>query len=131
MPSNPIMFEGLTADEIMELPQSELDGLVFCNQPLVVKIGSSEILGQFSLQTGRMIIELGHIDGGGEGVLPGIGALAQRIAKQRSINEIEWRVHAVHCEKPNLKLRRMLDRRGFQVRSIEGGSSIYFQVQSL
>jgi len=34
-------------------------------------------------------------------------------------------VHAVSCAKPNLKLRRVLDRRGFVVREIPGFGEAY------
>ncbi len=46
-----VIFEGLTAHEVLALPVSEVDELVFRKEPLVVNIGSAQI------------------DGGGEGVL--------------------------------------------------------------
>jgi hypothetical protein len=38
----------------------------------------------------------------------------------RKLEGTEWIVHAVSCAKPNLKLRKVLDRRGFVVEEIEG-----------
>jgi hypothetical protein len=34
------------------------------------------------------------------------------IAASRALLGVEWIVHAVSCAKPNLKLRRVLERRG-------------------
>ena len=123
-----VRFEGLTADEILELPVEDVDALVFENEALVVSIGSAQILGRFSLAPDTLVVELAQIDGGGEGVLPAIGSLASRLAKQRALTQIEWRVHAVTCANPNLKLRRMLERRGFEIRQIEGTGEVYHQV---
>lgn len=72
------------------------------------------------------MLELGHVDGGGEGALPGLAALAARYARREHLAFIEWRVHAVHCARPNLKLRRVLERRGFIVRKIDGVGECYW-----
>ncbi len=39
---------------------------------------------------------------------------------------IEWVVYAVHCASPNLKLRRVLERRGFELqrRPVEGDAFV-------
>jgi hypothetical protein len=66
----------------------------------------------------NLIIELAQIEGGGEGVLIAIGSVARRFALLRDLATVEWIVHAVTCAKPNLKLRRMLERRGFVVEEI-------------
>lgn len=63
-------------------------------------------------------MELAHVDGGGEGALPALASLANRYAQREGLQFLEWRVHAVHCAKPNLKLRRVLERRGFVVREL-------------
>jgi hypothetical protein len=75
-----------------------------------------------------LIIQLAQIDGGGEGVLPSLWLLAHRYATQHHLTEIEWIIHAVNCAKPNLKLRRLLERRGFVVRDIEGIGQVYYLV---
>jgi len=41
------------------------------------------------------------------------------------IVSIEGIVHAVSCAKPNLKLRRVLERRGFVVEKIDGVGEAY------
>ena len=39
---------------------------------------------------------------------------------------VEWIIHAVTCAKPKLKLRRVLERRGFVVKNVEGvGEACY------
>jgi hypothetical protein len=55
--------------------------------------------------------------------------LAKRYAKLRNLSAIEWVVHAVSCAKPNLKLRRVLERRGFIVRQVAGVGEAYHLVE--
>jgi hypothetical protein len=110
-----IKFEGLTADELLQLQNDEVDVLVLSGNPMVFAVGSAKVLGSFAIKERVLHVELAQIDGGGEGVLLAIGALCQRFARQRSLVSINWTVHAVACAKPNLKLRRVLERRGFTV----------------
>jgi len=56
-----------------------------------------------------LIVELGQIDGGGEGVLPTLTSLAQRYAEKRGLRKVEWIIHALNCAEPNLKLRRVME----------------------
>jgi hypothetical protein len=78
-----IDIEGYTPDEILDLPDEQLDALVLSGEPLVFRVGSSEILGEFKIKSESLIIELAQIDGGGEGVLPTLTSLTHRCAKQR------------------------------------------------
>ena len=39
---------------------------------------------------------------------------------------VEWIIHAVTCAKPNLKLRRVLGRRGFVVKNVDGVDEAYY-----
>lgn len=121
-----ILIEGYTADEILQLPNEELYSIVLRDEPLVFKAGSANMLGKFKVTADTLIMELAHIDGGGEGALPSLASLASRYAKREGLEFIEWRVHAVHCAKPNLKLRRVLERRGFVVREIDGTGECYW-----
>lgn len=122
-----ILFEGLSEREILDLPADEIDGLIFIDIPVVFRAGSATVLGRFRREGNRLVIELAQIDGGGEGVLVSLGALARKYASLHGIEAVEWIVHAVNCAKPNLKLRRVLSRRGFAVRDIPGlGEAWYF-----
>ncbi len=123
-----LRFEGYTAEEILALPSDEFDAYVFCGEPLVIDVGTSNVLGEFSVEEHALVLELAQIDGGGEGVLLGLTLLANRVAESRGLSRIEWRVHAVHCAEPNLKLRRVLERRGFEVRVLEGTGEVYHKV---
>lgn len=129
MPRN-ILISGFSPDEILAMPDADIAELVFCDEPLLFRVGTAEVLGEFRLTADTVILELATIDGGGEGVLPTLTSLARRYAMSRGLSRIEWIVHAVHCAKPNLKLRRVLERRGFAVESV-GGAPAYHRVDVL
>ena len=131
MSTKPVKFEGLTPDEILALDTGDVDELVFNGETVVINIGSAQVLGQFFLRDEVVVIELAQIDGGGEGVLPAIGSLASKLARQRGFREIEWQVHAVTCAQPNLKLRQMLVRRGFEIRKVDGVGEVYHQITTV
>src|ERR1700761_7987882 len=118
MPPREMLFEGFSEDEILGLPAETIEGLIVLGEPLVFRAGSATILGSFKVSSDRLLIELAQIEGGGEGVLLSLGSIARRYAALRRLKEIEWIVHAVTCAKPNLKLRKMLERRGFVVERI-------------
>jgi hypothetical protein len=113
--SNPVLIEGYTPEEILAIPDDQLDAFVFTAEPVIFRAGSAEVLGQFEVRGTRVVADLAHIDGGGEGALPAITVLLVRIARRRALREIEWLVHATNCARPNPKLRRVLERRGFEV----------------
>lgn len=121
-----LLIEGYISDEILSLTNAELDGIVLRDEPLVFRAGSANMLGKFRVEERALVMELAHIDGGGEGALPALASLARRYAARGGLDAIEWRVHAVNCGKPNLKLRRVLERRGFQVRNVAGVGECYF-----
>jgi hypothetical protein len=121
-----LLIEGYTSEEILALSNAELDGIVLRDEPLVFRVGSASMLGRFRIEERALVMELAHIDGGGEGALPALASLARKYAAREGLDAIEWRVHAVHCGKPNLKLRRVLERRGFQVRNVAGVGECYF-----
>jgi len=121
-----ILIEGYTPEEILNLPPEQLKEFVFTGKPLVFKTGSAQLLGEFILQDNRLVIELAHIDGGGEGALPTIAVLAEKYARQNNLAAVEWIVHAINCAQPNSKLRRVLERRGFQIRDLPGYGQAYY-----
>ena len=129
--SHKVKFEGLTEDEILNLPKDSVEALIVIGEPLVFRAGSAVILGSFTLSSNRLIIELAQIEDGGEGVLISLASLTKRYARLNGLAEIEWIVHAVSCAKPNLKLRRVLEHRGFEVRQVEGVGQAYHLVDSI
>jgi hypothetical protein len=124
-----VLIEGYSIEEILAFPNEQLDQFVFCGEPIVFRVGSAEILGRFERDADRIILELAHIDGGGEGALPTLGALASRYALREGLEFLEWRVHAVRCASPNPKLRRVLERRGFKVTEVAGAGECYHLVE--
>ena len=126
-----VLFEGLRDEEILNLPRETVEQLILLGEPLVFRVGSAVLLGSFKIDANRLVIELAQIEGGGEGVLMGLASLANRYAKLHDLSEIEWIVHAVSCAKPNLKLRRVLERRGFVVRQVAGVGEAYHLVNSV
>lgn len=126
-----VLFEGLREEEILNLPRETVEQLILLDEPLVFRIGSAVVLGSFKIDTNKLVIELAQIEGGGEGVLPALASLAKRYTKLRNLSEIEWIVHAVSCAKPNLKLRRVLERRGFVISQVAGVGEAYHLIDSV
>ena len=126
-----VLFEGLTEAEILSLPAEEIEGLILLGEPLVFRTGSATILGSFCVRDKKLLIELAQIDGGGEGVLVSLASLARRYATLRGLSGVEWIVHAVSCTKPNLKLRRILDLRGYVIEEISGIGPAYHRIDPL
>jgi hypothetical protein len=60
-----------------------------------------------------------------------LASLARRYAILHGLSRVEWIVHAVSCAKPNLKLRRVLERRGFAIKQIAEVGDAYYLVDSL
>lgn len=122
-------LDGLTPDEVLGLPDEALDTFVLSGEPLVFRAGTADVLGRFWVADDALVLELGHIDGGGEGVLPTIALLAARYARRRGLAALDWRVHALNCARPNLKLQRVIERRGFTVADVPGSGPCYHRMQ--
>ena len=120
-----VKIEGYSPEELLALPAAELDAFVFIGRPMVVRIGSAELLAECHRRDATMVVDLAHIDGGGEGALPTLTAFLTQFAQSRGFGRIEWVVRATDCARPNEKLRRILVRRGFSVRSIGAGDCYY------
>jgi len=84
-----ILFDGFTDEEILKLPEGQVDALVLNGEPLVFRIGTVTILGEFRRDDHRLVIELAQIEGGGEGVLTSLGSLARRYARLHKIETVE------------------------------------------
>ena len=126
-----ILVKGYSTDEIPALSNEALKAIVLRDEPLVFKVGSANLLGKFKMENKTLILELAHVDGGDEGALPTLAALASRYALRENLEYIEWRVHAVHCAEPNLKLRRVLERKSFSIRNIQGVGECYWSKQAV
>ena len=126
-----ITFEGISEKEILSLTKTELDELILCDKEIVFHLGSAEILGKFKILDKKLVLELAHIDGGGEGVLPAISILSTKIAKERELVAVEWIVHAVSCAKPNLKLRSLLEKKEFVVKTLPNVGEVFYKLVSL
>jgi len=126
-----VRVEGFTPEELLALPPEEFDGLIFAGRPVVFRAGSAEVLAEFSRGDTFLSLDLAHIDGGGEGVLPTIVAIAERYAKARGLQRIEWLVRATNCARPNPRLRAMLERRGFVPREVPGRGECYYRVSDV
>jgi hypothetical protein len=126
-----ILIEGYTPEQIEALPDEQIAAFVFTSAPIVLKAGSAEVLGEFRLCPGGLVVELAQIEGGGEGVLRTLWVLVDRYATRHGLEQVEWIVHAVNCAKPNPKLRRVLERRGFVVEDVAGIGPAYHYIHRL
>jgi hypothetical protein len=126
-----VLFEGLRQEEILQLPKETVEELILLGEPLVFRVSSAVLLGSFKIDSNRLVIELAQIEGGGEGVLVTLASLATRYAKLQRLSGVEWIVHAVSCAQPNMKLRRVLERRGFVIKQIAGVGEAYHLIDFL
>jgi hypothetical protein len=79
------------------------------------------------LRDGVLRVELAHVDGGCEGVLPALFSIIVRLARLHGAREVEWLVFATNCAWPNPRLRPVLERRGFIVKDVPGRGSCYYR----
>jgi len=126
-----VLFEGFREEEILNLPKETVEHLILLGEPIVFRVGSAVLLGSFKIHFNRLVVELAQIEGGGEGVLVSLASLSRRYAKLHGLTSVEWIVHAVSCAKPNLKLRRVLERRGFVIKQIEEVGEAYYLIDSV
>src|SRR5258707_60295 len=83
-----VLFEGYTEEEILTLPKEQIEAMILTGETLVFRAGTAEILGEFRVDNNRLRIELAQIEGGGEGVLLRLGALARRFDSGISISSV-------------------------------------------
>jgi len=120
-----LSIEGESLKDILAWPEHYFDALVLIDDPIVLKIGTAEVLGQFAVTGDQLTVELAQIDGGGEGVLPAISRIAKRVAKIKSVKSINCIVHAINCAEPNLKLRAHLEKTGFEIENVPSKGTAY------
>ena len=111
----PIEIEGMTVTQLAGMDLEEWDALVLVDEPLLFRAGSASVLGQLARSPDTLTIELAEISGGGEGVLLALARLASVMARRFGVRQVDWYVHAATCADPNLKLKRVLERRRFVV----------------
>ncbi len=122
-----INIEGVSMHELINWPVEYFDELVLLDEPIIVRIGSAEVLGQFAVKDNILVVELAQIEGGGEGVLPAISRISKHIAGIKQLERIECIVHAIHCAKPNMKLRTHLEKTGFVISEVPGKGEAYYK----
>jgi hypothetical protein len=122
-----LLIEGFRPGDLPEALGSDLQREVLRGRPLVARAGTSEVLMCLELREEVLRAELGHVDGGGEGVLPALFSIIVRLARLHGAREIEWVVFATNCARPNPRLRPILERRGFIVREVPGRGACYYR----
>ena len=125
-----IKIEGYMSDDLLALRPGDLDALI-AGRPVVVRVGTAEVLVECRHDATTLVLDLAHIDGGGEGVLPALVVFADRFASVRGFTAIEWIVRAANCARPNERLRRVLERRGFIVRDVPGLGECYYMTTTV
>ena len=85
-----MLVEGYTPEQIAGLPMEWLDAWLLCDRPVILRIGSAEVLAEFRCRDGVLVIELAQIEGGGEGVLLTLRMLACAYAARKAAREICW-----------------------------------------
>lgn len=127
-----ILIDGMSEEELLELVKEKAyQDLIFMGEPIIFSVGTSEILGQFKKDATSMEVILSHIEGGGEGVLLKITNLFRDFAKSQEIQEIDWIIHAADCPKPNPKLKRILELKGFKMVNHERDGLVYQKVERI
>jgi hypothetical protein len=59
--------------------------------------------------------------------LPTLTRFIERFAARRRFEHIDWLVRATNCARPSEKLRRVLIRKGFEVRNLPEFGECYFK----
>lgn len=129
---NEILIEGSNVNQLLELlDEPSFKNEVISGKPIVFKIGNAEILAQFEQIDNSAIVDLVHIDGGGEGVLFAFINLAKSYCRKNSIHKISWYIHARNCANPNRKLQRILELKNFEKKYIEHRGEIFFKEENV
>jgi len=113
MRASQLDVEGVSPAEILSMQREDQDALLAFERPLTFRMGTSTILAEFGVEDDVMTVNLGHIDGGGEGVLLQLWKAIETFAAQRGFRQVQWNVFAATCAKPNPRLQRFLKANGF------------------
>ena len=128
MATEQIMIEGMPADELLRWPIEQLRSLLDLGRPIVFRAGTATVLAQVKITDRRLTIDLAHIDGGGEGVLPMLWRFGQRYADLENVLTIEWLVHAAHCATPSVRLSQLLLKMAFKIEKLAERGEVYRRV---
>ena len=114
IPRREVLFEGCREEEIPNLPKEMIEKLIALGQPLGFPAGSA------SAPLRNWWRTFGHrarADRGWQAreCCYHLASLRRRYARLHGFSDVEWIVPAVSCAKPNPKLRRVLEGRGFIV----------------
>ena len=123
-----IQIEGLTPEELVSL--DDLEGYAVAGRPIVIAVGSAEVLAEFSITESVLGVEIAVVENGGEGVLPILIDVIEKSAIPRGFTAIEWSIYARNCATPNPKLSRVLERLGFDIHKSSSGLEFYWQRKS-
>ena len=118
-----ILIEGYTAEELIAI--DDLEALVVTGDPIIFRVGSAEVLGEFSRIGDVLTVELAVVEAGGEGILIALANAVERWSRSQPIVAIEWIVYATDCAEPNPKLTRILTRLGFDLCRRANGSDCF------
>ena len=108
-----IEIEGVSLQALRMLPRPDQDALLSFARPISFTMGTGTVLAEFNRDGPELIVNLAHIDGGGEGVLLILWRAVRAYAAERGYRSIRWNVHALTCAKPNPRLQRFLRTHGF------------------
>ena len=108
----------------------DLEEFAVVGRPIIFKVGSADVLAEFTVQDQILYVELAVIEKGGEGILSVLVDVIERSAQQRGIVAIEWSVYARNCSPPNPRLSKVLELVGFTVRKTKSGAEFYWHRKS-
>jgi hypothetical protein len=123
-----VLIEGIAADDLLAWPIEQLRQLLTLGRPVVFSAGSATVLAELRRENDSLIIELAHIDGGGEGVLPTLWRFGNEYARAENVKRIDWRIHATRCANPNPRLPGVLLKMGFAVEELPIVGAVYRRV---
>jgi len=124
MPKTEQLIDGFKPTELVAL--DDLEAYVLSDRPIVFSVGEAEVLAELSKSENSLAVEIAVIERGGEGVVPVLIDTIERAALTRGFAAIEWSVFARNCSTPNPKLTRVLEKLGFEVRTLESGTEFYW-----
>jgi len=69
-----MQIEGTPSETLWQLTPNDQDALLAFGRPITFHIGTAEVLAEFNRDDGELIVNLAHIEGGGEVCLSPYGS---------------------------------------------------------